>query len=347
MATKDRAGAGDLSHYDRLVRSPLGWHLFQALRVIEAEFAGRPRLGQSRRPQEDAFRLGQDPSLAFPPATIDQFRPPGKGPGQLRQQAFGLYGPHGPLPLHLTDYARDRVLNHRDPTMVAFTDMLVHRFAQLFYRAWTTGRATADMDRGTGGRIEGKVAALAGYAGAALRDRDAMPDLAKRHFAGFLAPGPRHAEGLRAMLSAFFGTGVEVEEFAGLWLDLEPDDCWQLGAPVGLGQGTCIGSRVWSRSAAFRLRIGPLSRADYDRLLPGMPALDRLSAVVRNYAGLALDWDLTLVLRGGEVPQARLDGDTRLGLTSWIGSRDSGRDADDLHLTPPPPTDPLTPAAAA
>ncbi len=335
MDATDRPGAGDLTHYDRLTRSSAGFHLFQALRVLEAHHSASPPLGTSRRPREDEIRLGQDPSLAFPPNSITGFTPAGTKPGRLRQQAFGFYGPHGPLPLHLTDYARDRMVNHRDPTLVAFTDMLMHRFAQLFYRAWTTGRPAADMDRGTGGRIEGKVAALSGNLGTTLRNRDAMPDLAKRHFAAFLAPGPRHAEGLRAMLAAFFAAEVEVQEFVGCWLTLEPGDSWQLGAPAALGQGTCIGEKVWSRSAKFRLRIGPLSLADYERLLPGTAALDRLTSIVRNYCGLALDWDLTLVLRGADVPQARLGGDTRLGLTSWIGTRNPATDADNLHLEPP------------
>ncbi|MDT1062313.1 type VI secretion system baseplate subunit TssG [Paracoccus sp. CPCC 101403] len=336
MDSAKRSGAGAVTHYDHLVASFPRFHLFHALRVIEAHFADHPPLGTARRPREDPLRLGQDPSTAFPPHTITRFDPPdGAGRGQLRQQAFGLFGPHGPLPLHLTDYARDRMINQRDPTLVAFADLLTHRLAQLFYRAWTTGQPAADLDRGMGGRIERKIAALSGHAGPAFQNRDAMPDLARRHFAAFLSPGPRHPDGLRAIVSTFFDTGVAVEEFVGCWLELEPDDRWRLGSGSGLGLGTCIGERVWSRTAKFRLRLGPLSRADYDRLLPGTPALERLAAIVRNYCGLALDWDVVLVLRADQVPQTCLDGDTRLGLTSWLGARPSAADADDLHLSPP------------
>jgi type VI secretion system protein ImpH len=335
MASGDGSGPRDLTHLARLVADPQAHHIFVALRAIEASFPDAPRLGASKRPREDRVRLGQEAELAFPPSTIRSFRPPeADRPGVLVNRFFGMFGPHGPLPLHLTEYARERQINFRDPTLVAFVNMLTHRFMGLLYRAWTTGQPAVDFDRGPGGRVSGRVAALAGLHGAAFRDRDAMPDVAKRHFAGHLSAGPKHADGLASILSAFFAARVEVQEFVGSWLELEPGDRWQLGAPAGLGQATSIGTRVWTRAAKFRIRIGPLSLADYRRLLPGGGSLARLTAIVRGYAGDALDWDVNLVLRAAEVPQARLGGDTRLGQTSWLGARRGAGDADDLYLAP-------------
>ena len=62
--------------------------------------------------------------------------------------------------------------------------------------------------------------------------------------------------------------------------------------------------------------------------------MDRLAAIVRNYVGDALDYDVNVVLRAEDVPAATLGGDTRLGQTSWIGTRDASTDADDLYLQP-------------
>jgi type VI secretion system protein ImpH len=103
---------------------------------------------------------------------------------------------------------------------------------------------------------------------------------------------------------------------------------------VGLGLGTSIGSRVWSHAAKFRLRIGPLTLSDFERMMPGSPSLARLEAIVRNYVGDTLDWDINLVLRREEVPQAVLGRTTMLGHTSWIGTRSGATDADDLYLIP-------------
>lgn len=334
MAPGNGPGTDDLTHYRQFCKSPQAYHIFFALRVLEAQFPERPRLGESRLPREDALRLGQDPTMAFQRSTISGFRPPdGSGPGQLTNLFFGLFGPHGPLPAHLTEYARERQRSGHDRTFAAFANMLTHRHMSLLYRAWASGQPTASFDRGEGGGMERRVAALSGYLGKSLKGRDAMPDLTKRHFAGRLGAGVRTAEGLAAMLSAFFSVPVRLEQFVSSWLELEPGDHWRLGGAAGLGRGTVLGSRVRTRNAKFRIRIGPLSGEDYRRMLPGGPPLARLAAVVRNAVGDALDWDVNLVLRGTDVPPAVLGKDTRLGQTSWLGTRPTDDDAADLFLT--------------
>lgn len=334
MAAPDGSRSNHLTHFARLKDDPESHHIFLALRILEAEYVKNPRMGQSRRPREDKVRLGQEARMAFPPTTIRAFTPPGAKPGSLINRFFGFFGPHGPLPIHMTEYARERQINNRDGTFVAFANMLTHRIMSLMYRAWVTGQPAVDFDRGQGTQFERHIAALAGHHGSALQDRDAMPDMAKRHFSGLLATGVRNAEGLVAILSGFFKAPVKMQQFIGSWLDLEPDDRWELGKGGGLGQTTSIGTRVWSRAAKFRLIVGPVGLPEYERLLPGNPSMDKLAAVVRTYVGDALDYDVNIVLRGDEVPRATLGATTRLGQTSWVGTRKSTGDADDLYLQP-------------
>lgn len=335
METGGRARPDDLTHLAQLARTPEQFHIFHALRIIEASFPDAPRLGESRRPREDRIRLGQEAELAFPPSTLASLQLPVEArPGKLVNRFFGLFGPHGPLPLHMTEYARDRLRNHRDPTLVEFANMLTHRLMGLLYRAWSAAQPAVAQDRPGADRFERKVAAISGHFGTHLRDRDAMPDLAKRHFSGHLSSGTKHPHGLVSMVSAFVQAPVALQQFIGSWLDLEPDDRWQLGARAGLGQATSIGNRVWSRSAKFRLRIGPMSLAEYRAMLPGGPGLPRIEAVVRSYLGDVLDWDVNLVLKAAEVPRPVLGQTAVLGHTFWVGTRDSNDDADELHLIP-------------
>lgn len=338
MATGKGSRPDDLSHYERLAQEPEKHHVFQAMRVIEAHFSDAPRLGESRRPREDKVRLGQEAEMAFPPSSIAAFQPEkGSKPARLTNRFFGLFGPQGPLPLHMTEYARERRRNHRDSTFIAFADMLTHRMMSLLYRAWTAGQPAPSFDRNDDPMAD-KVAALAGLCANNLHDRDAMPDLAKLHFVGHLSQGSKNAVGLVSILSVYFNVPVRLQQFVGSWLELEPDDRWQLGAQAGLGQSTSVGTRVWSRSAKFRLKIGPLPLADYQRLLPDGESLGRLRSIVRNYVGDTMDWDINLILAGDEVPRASLGGTTKLGHTSWIGTRqdmDEVRaDAEDLYLYP-------------
>ncbi len=337
MASDGGPRPDDIGLSDRLAADPKAHHIFQALRILEAQHADAPRLGESRRPRQDAVRLGQEAELAFPPTTIADFQPGGGGaPAKLTNRFFGLFGPQGPLPLHLTGYARDRKRNHRDGGMVAFADMLTHRLMGLLYRAWSQGALANSFDRDDDPMAR-RIASVCGYNADALSDRDDMPDLARLHFSGLLSQGARNPEGLETILEEFLGVPVTLEEFVGSWLHLEPDDLWQLGQGT-LGQTTNVGQKVWSRSSKFRLRIGPLSLVDYERLLPGGESLGRLRAIVRTYIGDQLDWDVNLILAGDSVPRSQLGGMTRLGHTSWIRSRPDPDvdqpDVDDLYLYP-------------
>ena len=338
METGKRTQPGDLTHFARLTSDPTHHHIFHALRVLEAEHGDAPRLGESRRAHQDKVRLEQEAELAFQPSTIAAYLPPKGGrPARLINRVFGLFGPNGPLPLHFTEYARDRQRNHRDGAFVAFGNMLTHRMMSLFYRAWAAGQPAPSFDRNQNDPVERKVAALAGLHGAKLQQRDHMPDLAKRYFAGHLASGPKNAEGLVSILSAYFDAPVTLQQFIGSWLEVEPDDKWQLGRNVGLGFSTSIGSRVWTRASKFRIRVGPLTLDEYQRLLPGSGSLERMESIVRNYVGDALDWDINFVLKAEDVPRASLGATTALGHTSWVGARrdNADKDADDLFLTPP------------
>ncbi len=315
MASDERKKAGDLSRFQAFKDTPEKYHIFQALRLIEAAYADKPRLGRSRRPSQDAIRLKQRVDMGFASSTVARFAPKDAqtgDAGELSQHMFGLFGPNGPLPLHLTEYAYNREHSFRDPTFKAFADMFHHRMLSLFYRAYASGEPTSSFDRkGEADRFAEKVAAFAGLKGVALADRDAMPDLAKLRYAGRLSHGTRNEEGLLALISGFFGAPATMESFVGTWLELDPKDIWELGnphKPAKLGQSCSIGSRVWTRQAKFRFRVGPVGLAEYKRLLPGGDSLKRLKALVNNYMGEAMMWDMNLVLKAGEAEPARLAG---------------------------------------
>lgn len=321
---------------DQVRAAPHAYGFNALLRLFEALNRHRPRLGRSLRPSQDAIRLGQEPAVVHTPASLAGFEPGEDGrPDRLIVHLFGLFGPDGPLPLHITEQARDRERNAADPTLRRFIDLFHHRTLSLFHRAWADVRPTVSFDRPEEDRFGLYAGALIGLSTPGLRDRDAMPDLTKLHFAGLLAGQTRHAEGLGAILSSFFTMPVQVESFVGCWLTLPDEDRTRLGATpevATLGGTALLGARVWSRQHKFRLVFGPLSLADYERLLPGGLSFHRLVPIVRNWAGDVLAWDINLVLRQSAVPATRLGQYGRLGWTTWLMPRRSPDDAADLFL---------------
>lgn len=324
--------------FENLRKNPQGFSFYQALRRLECEFHDRPRLGRTHHARHDSIRLGQDPSLAFPPSTLASFRQDqGQPVPRLGVSFFGLLGPNGALPLHLTEVVHERLHNAHDTTLAAFLDLFHHRLLSLFYRSWAESQPTVSFDRPQQDSFGHYLGSLFGIGSPHLRRRDAMPDLTKLHFAGRLACHTHNAEGLESMLRDFFRLRVRIEEFVGAWLELPADSRCLLGSSgaVGtLGLNTLLGAKIWQAQQRFRIVMGPLDLDDYRRMLPGGESLTRLRAVVRNYLGDELEWELQLILREAEIPEPRLDGRTRLGWTSWLNHAQLGRDGDELHLHP-------------
>lgn len=336
MADADWASPDSVGLLRRLAAAPYAFGFYQAMRRLEAFYRDRPRFGRSTRPGQELLRLGQEPSVVFAPATLAGWEPEkAERPARLLVHFFGLFGPDGPLPLHLTAYARDRARNFRDPTFQRFADVFHHRALALFYRAWANSRPTVSFDRPEDDRFALYIGALIGLGMDSLRNRDAMPDLTKFHFAGHLANQTRHAEGLGSILSAFFTVPVRIECFIGAWLRLPEHERTRLAENERtgkLGKSTLIGGRVWTRQEKFRVVFGPLGLADYLRLLPGGISFHRLIPIIRNYAGDRLLWDVNLILKREEVPPTLLGRQGRLGWTTWLMPRNKPTDAADLFL---------------
>ncbi len=348
--------------FDAIRLAPHEFDLFRVLRRIEAMTPEHPRLGESLRLAQDPVRLGQQPSMAFAPRTIAAISEPRPGPVELeglgRERidvlSFGLFGPNGPLPLHLTEYAFSRIKNAHDETLARFADMFHHRMLSFFYRAWATSEPTVSHDRKGSDVFAQNLAALAGLGTPAMRARDHMPDLVKLHFTGRLASHTRNAEGLQAILAGYLDLPIRIQEFVANWVRLPENALFTLGRDPRtgtIGKTATVGTRVRVFHHRFRVVVGPLSIADYERLLPGDKTLEALMATVRNYIGDELEFEYNLVLKRRDVPQLRLGGNSRLGWTSWIGHRRDPSDARDLVRVAAPsksgPTEPEETSSAS
>ncbi|HTV18650.1 MAG TPA: type VI secretion system baseplate subunit TssG, partial [Polyangiaceae bacterium] len=306
-----------------LETEPWAFDFHAALRRLDCAYPDRPQSGHAARPAEEPVRVGQDPSLTFAPAPIQSFRlPTAERSGRLRVAFLGLFGTQGPLPLHLTEHARDRMRGVGDRTFAAFVDMFHHRMFMLFHRAWAASQPTVGQDRPDSNPFARYLGALCGLGSPSLLGRDPIPDHAKLQFVGLLMQPGRNASGLRSMLQVYFGLPCTIEEFSEDWLELPPENRWRLGysADVSqLGKTSIMGRKVYQRAHKFRLVLGPLDRPDYDSLLPNKERLKTLAHLVRSYIGDELKWDVKLVLKPQQRRQLALGRGSRMGYDTWLG----------------------------
>jgi type VI secretion system protein ImpH len=323
MAKPDRQTSDSLA--SELGAKPYAFDFRRAVRLLEAEYRDKPRTGESLRLEDDFIRFCQIPSLAFAPSTIEGVEQSEDARViRLFVNFLGMFGPNGPLPQHLTDFARDRYRNAHDRTLVRFMDIFHHRMLSFFYRAWAINQKSVDFDRPDKSRYANYYGALFGIGMPGLRERDSVPDWAKIHFSGRLSAQVRNADGLEAVLEDFFGIPTEIEELAGFWMEIPQVNRCRLGESPetgSLGVNTIAGTHKYEVQLKFRVRMGPMELDELRALVPIADSYRRLKDWILNYINQEFYWDLQCVLKAHAVPSICLGQDGLLGWTTWLKSK--------------------------
>jgi type VI secretion system protein ImpH len=295
-----------------------------------------PRVGEAKLPSRDVVRFTQPPSLAFAPSTLERAVARRAGGYDVGVRFFGLLGPQGPLPLHITEEAIRRGLDEKDRTFEDFLNLFNHRLISFYYRAWASQQMTVDADDPKGSRIARYIGSLCGLEREDDRTRDSLTSSAKLYFAGVLALPTRPADGLEGILAEYFDMPAKVEPFAGAWVEIPRSMRTRLTAKKGgsaLGRSTVLGAAAWEVTQRIRVRMGPMSLRKFERMLPGIDGNTRLKDWVRLYAGDECGCDAVLILKASEVPRTQLGVQGRLGWTTWILKEASVVDRDDSVVT--------------
>lgn len=361
MAAESRQRAPGLAV--ALLARPQRFAFFQAVRLLRllrrkggvAERDDRPLAARFRTPDSLAFPVSPVRALgARDEAGLARPEAP-----ELEVAVMGLIGPAGVLPRHYTEHVIAR-RQLDDDAGHAFFDLIGHRLVELFYLAWERTKLDVRLERGDedrAGRYLLDVAGL-GTAGLAPRvDTAGTPfrAAAAAYFAGLLNQQPRSARGLEQVLGELLGAPVAIAQFAGQWLSIpeplrgrlgKPSErraARQSGGPSVLGGGAVIGTRTWDRQAALEIRIGPLSKGAYRRLVAGggrrplaeQPAFQGLRRFLAYYLGTGIQVRLRLVMEAAGVPRLALpaggdpDGPPPiLGIATWLSTAPPERDPD-------------------
>jgi len=334
---------------DGLLREPTAYAFFQALRMLEHDWAGdaldtEPLLAQR-------LRFGNSLSLSFPSSEIESFaalddpasfhvadedaRVPARTDASLAPvdaQRFrmvpafiGLLGAQGALPAHYTEKILERESRYRDRTPRAFLDIFTSRLGLLFYLAWKKHRPEIDLGRGCCMPVLRRMAALAGHGDSKTvvgtahvrpsSQRESEPDVvpsddATARFAGLLRERSRSPDVSGRVLSDYFGVEIQVEPFVGGWYDVPAQEVTALGVTnAGLGAGALVGARVWQADLRIRLWIGPL---DADRFADFLPD-GRSSRSLRQWLDMlghdTVECEVRLSLERGCVDALKLKSD--------------------------------------
>jgi len=282
------------------IEQPQRYSFVDVLEQLESSQPQAAAVGHLGPPAREAVRLRPLLSLAFPTADVSSVQARKSGPPWLVETTFlGLYGESSPLPTYVTEQL---FVDEPNPTR-DIIDILNHRLLSLAYRVLRKYRLTRRPELiGMAGRLAG------------VNPENGQP----RHllaFMGLLAQQPRSAGCLQAVLSAAFGgVAVMVEQCVPRWSSLPTDRLARLGREnCTLGGDCLLGNRIFNRSTAFGVTVGPIAGELFRRFLPGGDAMGTLGELIQEFNTEHLDYEVEIVVAGADLDASALGGTERLG----------------------------------
>lgn len=312
-----------------LLQHPQRYEFFQAVRLL-VRWLVRQGVGP-----EHAFtgliRFRNSLSLGFPASEIEAIVPTTEGVPALNltPTLIGLLGVMGTLPLHYTERFAAWELEARDDGPRAFLDLFSSRQVALFYRAWCKYRVRHALEPGR----DHFLPLLLALGGTSMHQaqRTGVDAASLAYFAAPLRSRVVSAELIAGVLRSHFGIPVQIIQFAGRWDVLEPGQRTRLAlGNCRLGEGATAGARLLRPELGIRIRLGPVSAADFERFLPGAPGALALAALLARFAIEVPYRELQVVLRREDVGGASLDGAARLGLDGFLCPGADQGDRDDV-----------------
>ena len=331
----------------QLFREPWRFEFFQAVRLLMQLAPDRAPIGRWANPGDEVARFSASTSLAFPPSEIQALEAPvdhagaASSPVRMTVNFMGLTGPQGVMPHVYTEHAATRA-RADDTAFRDFLDLFQHRVISLFYRAWEKHRSVVVQELHGEDRLRDHLLDLAGLGTSGLRNRLPLPDDLLAFYAGLYAGRTRSADGLARLVGDYFDVPASVEQFAGAWRRVDGGGQSALGADGDagrLGFGV-LGDAAWDPHSGVRIRLGPLTRLQFDAFLPTGAAHASLCALARFYVDDQVRVEAQLVLARDAVPRCELlaqkdaaaTGAPALGRATWLTSRPPARDPDDLIM---------------
>lgn len=343
MATSGRTediGVTDSPLEQMLRKEACSFEFFQAVALLQRLRPTSRAVGRFSNPEDEAVNFRANSSLAFPASAIQEIAWPDSGPVRMLVNFMGLCGPMGVLPYCYSELVLER-RQAKDATLQSFLDIFNHRMISFFYRAWEKYRFPVTHSLGDEDSFTHHLLDLIGLGTAGLQNRQSVPDEALIHFAGLLGEQSRSAAALEQILGDYFEVPVEVEQFIGGAYPLDPDTQCCLDDSESdsrkLGFGAVVGDEIWDQQSRVRVKVGPMTLAQYKEFLPDGSAYKPLVALTKFFSNAEFDFEAQLILKREEVPRCEVgteDGAApRLGWVSWLKSAPVPRDPDDTILS--------------
>ncbi|KFB99018.1 ImpH/VasB family protein [Trabulsiella guamensis ATCC 49490] len=287
---------------------------FELLRRIEWASHSDVRLGE---PGQRQIRIYQPADMSFAPREVADVRQP-LGDDQTAEPViiicrhFGLFAPYGPLPIHITEHARNELLARRNRAFQDFAGILSQRMAILHYRAWSQLHVAVGHDHKEHNRFKSHIHQIAGLLDETGINRHILN--VREAFPGAYLPGRGSLRKLQEILTHYFSVPVRLTPHKGTWInDARNQECQRMGY---LGS-TRIGKRFFDAQHSLSVAIGPVIGDEYLQYQRGSERLKTLVHLCHDFIRHRMVLDVSILIQTSPDMACRLRSG-RLGKHSWL-----------------------------
>ncbi|WP_193569197.1 type VI secretion system baseplate subunit TssG [Serratia fonticola] len=290
---------------------------FELLRRIERATPHQPRLGNSSGRSHRQIRIIQPADMAFAAREVADLRQRLNSSGQDPQitiycRHFGLFAPYGPLPVHVTEHARNESLAKRNQAFQDFASILSQRLAILHYRSWSQLNVAVGHDRAAANAFLHHIRQLGGVS--ATQKLNQHVTRVRTLFPGAYLPGRGSLQKLQQLLTHYFSVPIRLIPHQGLWIDdahnTENQRMGRLGA-------TRIGRRFFDVQHCLVVNIGPISEPNYLNYQRGSERLQTLVHLCHDFVRHRMVLQVNLLVQTSPAMACRL-GKGKLSRHCWL-----------------------------
>lgn len=332
--TKRRETAGLIQ---QLLDEPHRFEFFQAVLLLERLLAERGLAAETAL--FDFLRFKNSVSQRFPASEIESVQICGETgqPRSATEQALfaaldqgrfdciaitptfiGFLGTHGVLPSHYGERIAAHQHVERNAGAISFLDIFSNRMVALFYHAWRKHRPELSHLPGKRGELSSLMRSLGGSRA------QAVPDRVAAYYTAAFAHRPVSPVVIENVLNDYFNVPVEVVPHTGRWHALQERFQTALGTQnCALGAGAVLGARMWRRDEVVVIRLGPLSKQQYDGFLKDSAGAIALKNMLAMFETPILLYEVQLILHAEDVKGITLsasapNGGSRLGIDAFL-----------------------------
>jgi type VI secretion system protein ImpH len=313
--------ANELIRSCSLVNEVKGYNFFQLVRMLEKKIESNDELIVSLRSSLDFIKFKQRPNFSFRQNQIESLKyDKSKECLNIIVNFFGLLGVNSPMPYFFTEYALDLV-KEKNYSLLDFLDIFHHRTIILFYKAWKVNQQIVSFELNNDNSYCKYLSSMIGQNYGQTNDYSDLPINAKLYYCGHLMNMTKSAESLRGILLSFFKIPVNIKEFVTQWIEIPKESKMIINNKneIQLGKNSFVGEKVFSKTAKYKVVMGPMKLDKYKELLPNSKWHKYLIAWIKLCSPSELNCDVQLLLMKNQVPLMKSG--ARLGYSSWVHSK--------------------------